>query len=84
VGWNDHIDNELTDSLKELVASGFVFEGGAPYDVVQKIIGSGKASLTPDEATIFDEQILPALRALEEARIEDDAQQALEPPPTGL
>lgn len=30
MGWNDHIDNNLSESLKELISGGFVFEGGAP------------------------------------------------------
>jgi hypothetical protein len=82
MGWNDHIDNGLTDALKELILGGFVFEGGAPFDVAQKVIHEGKTSLTPAEANVFDEQILPALRALEEAKLKDDVEDVLGPPET--
>jgi hypothetical protein len=80
MGWNDHIDNDLYELLKELVSAGFVFEGGAPFDVANKVIGSGKSSLTPAEANIFDEQLLPALRALEASKLDDDVEDALKPP----
>ena len=81
MGWNDHIDDDLTVLLKELISAGFVFEGGAPFTVSQKIIKGGKASLTPDEMNVFEEQLVPALRALEEAKLEDDVEDALGPPP---
>jgi hypothetical protein len=79
MGWNDHIDDNLSELLKELVSAGFVFEGGAPFDVASKVIESGKSSLTLAEANIFDEQLLPALRALEESKLDDDVEGALKP-----
>jgi hypothetical protein len=81
MGWNDHIDNDLNVLLTELISAGYVFDGGAPFDVAKKVIYEGKASLTPDETNIFDEQLVPALRALEEAKLEDDVEDALGPPP---
>ncbi|PTR34446.1 hypothetical protein C8J98_102634 [Luteibacter sp. OK325] len=83
MGWNDHIDNDLTALLKELISAGFVFEGGAPFDVAQKVIADGKVSLTPVETNVFEEQLVPALRALEEAKLEDDVEDALGLPPPG-
>jgi hypothetical protein len=82
MGWNDHIDNDLSESLKELISAGFVFEGGVPFDVAQKIIASGKANLTPAEVDVFDEELAPALRALAEDKLEDGVEEALGPPPT--
>lgn len=64
------------------MSAGFVFEGGAPFDVALKIIESGTASLTPAELNIFDEQLAPALQALEEAKLEEAAEDAVGPPPT--
>jgi len=81
MGWNDHIDNDLSESLKELIAGGFVFEGGAPFAVAQKAIEGGRASLRPDEMKVFEEQLVPALRALEQAKREDEAEDAVGPPP---
>ncbi|WP_213947008.1 hypothetical protein [Luteibacter sp. dw_328] len=81
MGWNDHIDNDLSESLKELIAGGFVFEGGAPFAVAQKAIEGGRASLTPDEMNVFEEQLVPALRALEQAKLEDEAEDAVGPRP---
>lgn len=81
MGWNDHIDDDLNVLLTELISAGYVFDGGAPFDVAQKVISEGKASLTPDETNIFEEQIVPALRALEEAKLEDNVGDALGPPP---
>lgn len=45
-----------------------------------RVIESGKSILTPAEANIFDEQLLPALRALEESKLDDDVENALKPP----
>mgnify|MGYP001033030641 CR=1 FL=1 len=82
MGWNDHIDNDLSESLKELVSKGFVSEGSAAFDVARKIIDSGKTSLTPAEADVFEKQVVPALTALDEANLEDDVEEALGPPPS--
>jgi hypothetical protein len=71
MGWNDHIDPQLTEAVKELVAGGFVFEGGVPFDIAQKIIARGKESLTEAELQVFEGEIVPALRALDEAKAED-------------
>lgn len=80
MGWNDHIDNDLTVSLKELVSAGYVFEGGAPFEVAQKVISGGKNSLTSDDLIIFDEQVVSALRALDQAGLEGNIENALGPP----
>nr|WP_157503886.1 hypothetical protein [Luteibacter rhizovicinus] len=81
MGWNDHIDSDLSESLNELISGGFVFEGGAPFAVAQKVIEGGRTSLTPDEMNVFEEQLVPALRALEQAKREDEAEDAVGPPP---
>jgi hypothetical protein len=81
MGWNDHIDNNLSESLKDLISGGFVFEGGAPFAVAQKAIEGGTASLTPDEMNVFEEQLVPALTALEQAKLEAQAEDAVGPRP---
>ena len=70
MGWNDHIDQELTDSMKELISGGFVFEGGLPFDVAKKVLATGKESLSAVEAQVFERELMPALQALEEAKAE--------------
>jgi hypothetical protein len=81
MGWNDHIDDDLNVLLTELISAGYLFEGGAAFDVAKNVISQGKTSLTPEELTVFVEQIVPALRALEEAKLEDNVEDALGPPP---
>jgi hypothetical protein len=80
MGLNDHIDSELSAALQELITNGFVIEGGTPFDVSQKVIDQGKASLTPAELQIFDEEIVPALAALDESKSEAVADTVGRPP----
>ena len=80
MGWNDHIDSELSAALQELITNGFVFEGGTPFDVSQKVIDYGKASLTPAELQTFDEEIVPALIALDASKSEAAADAVGRPP----
>lgn len=73
MGWNDHIDPELTELIDELIASGYVFPGGLPFVVARKIQGEGLASLDEIEHRTFEDEIMPALRALQEAKVEREA-----------
>jgi hypothetical protein len=68
MGWNDHIDTELGDLLDELTAEGYVMEGTQAFDVANKVIAHGKASLTPAERTVFQAEVVPAIRALAQDR----------------
>ena len=80
MGLKDHIDSELSAALQELITNGFVFEGGAPFDVSQKVIDHGKASLTPTELRMFAEEIVPALIALDASKSEAVADAVGRPP----
>jgi hypothetical protein len=80
MGWNDHTDPQLNDALGELIAGGFLFAGGAPYDVAQQVLAGGRASLTPPQARIFDEELVPAVQAWEEARLEAEGRSLADTP----
>jgi hypothetical protein len=80
MGWNDHTDPQLSDALSALIAGGFLFEGGAPYDVAQRVLAGGKASLTGYQARVFDEELVPALQAWEEAQLEAEGRSMAEAP----
>ncbi len=64
MGWNDHIDTELNDLLDELTAEGYVLDGTPAFDVARKVATQGKASLTAPEQSVFQSEVVPAIRAL--------------------
>jgi hypothetical protein len=68
VGWNDHVDNELSDLLEELTVEGYVLEGTPAFEVAKKVIAQGKGSLTGPEQAVFKDEVVPAVRALAQAR----------------
>jgi hypothetical protein len=78
VGWNDHLDQELINSVKDLISGGFVFEGGAPFDVAKKLVTQGKESLSAEEQKVFEQELMPALRALDEVKAEQQDQHSVD------
>jgi hypothetical protein len=68
MGWNDHIDTELSDLLDELTAEGYVLEGTPAFDVARKVIAHGKSALTAPEQVVFQDEVVPAIRALAQDR----------------
>jgi hypothetical protein len=83
MGWNDHTDPQLNEALGELIAGGFLFEGGLPYDVAQQVLAGGKANLTPAQARVFDDELVPALRAWEETRLGAEGHFPVDAPSNG-
>lgn len=76
MGWNDHIDTELGDLLEELTAEGYVLEGTPAYEVAKKVIAQGKGLLTGPEKAVFQDEVVPAVRALAQARERRDLDEA--------
>jgi len=76
MGWNDHIDTEVSDLLEELTAEGYVVEGTPAFEIAKKIIDHGKGVLTGPEQAVFQDEIVPAVRALAQARERRDLDDA--------
>ena len=76
MGWNDHIDTELADLLEELTTEGYVVEGTPAFEVAKKVIAQGKGSLTGPEQAVFQDEVVPAVRALAQARERRDLDDA--------
>jgi hypothetical protein len=76
MGWNDHIDTELSDLLEELTTEGYVVEDTPAFDVAKKVIAQGKASLTGPQLTVFQDEVVPAVRAMAQAREQRDLDDA--------
>jgi proteasome assembly chaperone (PAC2) family protein len=72
MGWNDHQDPELADLIEQLTAAGYLTDATPASTVAQKVAASGKASLSAAELQTFDQEIVPALRALAQKQEEDE------------
>lgn len=76
MGWNDHIDTELSDLLEELTAEGYVLEGTPAFQVAKKVIDHGKRALSGPEQAVFQNEVVPAIRCLAQARERRDLDDA--------
>lgn len=69
MGYNDHIDWELLELIRDLVDEGEIEEGTPAYGVAQQVIHSGYESLSAKQRAVYDLNVLPALeRRAEELR----------------
>jgi len=68
MGWNDHVDFELYDTITDAVDEGYIEEGTPAYGVAQQVIHSGYDSLTDKQKWVYDNQVEPALKRLFEQR----------------
>lgn len=75
MGWNDHVDWELSALIDDLVDEGLLDTETAGYGVCQQVITSGFDSLTASQQQVFDRHVAPLLekrgRQLEVQRIID-------------
>ena len=61
MGWNDHVDWDANDAIKDLVAEGVLEEKTPAYGVAQQVIHEGYNSLSPNQRWVFDAYVVPAL-----------------------
>jgi len=76
MGRNDDVNTELSDLLDELTAEGCVVEGTPAFEVTKKVIEHGKGALTGSEQAVFQNEVVPALRGLAQARERRDQDDA--------
>ena len=80
MGWNDHIANELTESLRDAITSGYLTSEDPGYAVAVKIRDQGLSSLTEFEQDIFEFELRPLIEAFEQRKLEDLGRDELERP----
>ena len=68
MGWNDHIDFDLHETVSDAVDEGYIEEGTPAYGVAQQVIHEGYDSLTDKQKWVYGHQVLPALKGLQEER----------------
>jgi hypothetical protein len=75
MGWNDHVDCDLSELVGNLVDDGYLIEGTVSYGVAQQLIHQGEDSLSDKQRHVYKNSILPAMRAYadkeERQRIEE-------------
>lgn len=72
MGWNDHIDFELSEKLQDLIEDG-VFEEGTPArGITLLVIDAGLSVLSPKQRYIYDNVIEPELVKAATARFGPD------------
>lgn len=80
MGWNDHIVNELTQSLRDAIGSGYLTNEDPGYAVAVKVRDQGMGSLTELEQDIFEFELHPLIESFEQRKIEDVGRDELERP----
>lgn len=80
MGWNDHVANELTQSLKDAIASGYLTSEDPGYAVALKVRDQGMSSLTELEQDIFEFELRPLIESFEQRNTEDIGRDELERP----
>lgn len=54
MGWNDHVNWELSEAIQDLLDEGMLEEGTAGYGIAQKVILEGYDSLNSKQKYAFD------------------------------
>jgi hypothetical protein len=62
MGWNDHINMDLTDAVQDLVDEGYIENPSKEYGVAQHVIHHGEDSLTPKQRVVWEKGVVPALK----------------------
>jgi len=78
MGWNDHIDFELYETVSDAVDEGFIEEGTPEYGIAQQVIHQGYESLTDRQKWVFDHKAWRALKGLQENRDAERRRELLE------
>lgn len=58
---NRRNDLILSEALTNLVDEGSLSEGSRAYMAAQKVVRDGRSALSPDEARLFEDEVLPLL-----------------------
>lgn len=68
MGWNDHVDFELSDVVSDAVDEGYIEEGTPAYGVARQVIHQGYDNLSERQKWVYDNRVIPALKSLQEKR----------------
>jgi hypothetical protein len=61
MGWNDHIDEELSAALEQLIEDGAIKEGTPAYGITKLVIDGGLIALSDKQWHVYDTYVEPAL-----------------------
>lgn len=61
MGFNDHINFELSDAIEDLVDEGYIENPSKEYGVAQQVIHQGEESLTFKQRVVWEKGVVPAL-----------------------
>ena len=78
MGWNDHVDFELYETVSDAVDEGHLEEGTPAYGIAQQVIDQGYDSLSDKQKWIYDNKVLPALKAMQKEREADRIRELME------
>ncbi|WP_114395070.1 hypothetical protein [Oleisolibacter albus] len=62
MGWNDHVDFDLSDKLGAMIdAGGYLEEGTPAYGIVKLVSDAGEGILSDKQRHVYTTIVLPAL-----------------------
>jgi hypothetical protein len=61
MGWNNHVDFELSDALQELIKDGLLKEGTAAFGITRQVIEGGTSTLSPKQSFVYKTEVEPLL-----------------------
>jgi hypothetical protein len=61
MGHNDHIDEELSELLEQLIEDGEIKEGTAAFGITKLVIDGGLAVLSDKQRHVYDKFVAPLL-----------------------
>jgi hypothetical protein len=68
MGWNDHMDFELSEMISDALDEGYIVEGTAAYGIARQVIDQGPESLSERQKAVYEQRVWPALKKLQERR----------------
>lgn len=61
MGWNDHIDFDLSEKLDAIIEVGYLEEGTPAYGIAKLVSASGEGVLSEKQRYVYENVVLPAL-----------------------
>ena len=73
MGWNDHVDFELSERLQELIDGGFLDKGSAAFGITRQVIDGGTGTLSDKQRFVYVTDVEPLLKRQQPAPDYDPA-----------
>ena len=61
MGWNDHVDFDLSEKLDAMIEAGYLEEGTPAYGIAKLVSDAGEGILTDKQRYVYDNIVMPAL-----------------------